>query len=68
MMHFADYQSPLQPAMEDTAILRKQLEREINCLETQLERLKRRDEFLDLITLQTYEEMISSRRDMLDAI
>lgn len=65
MMHSASFQSALQPAMEDTTLLRKQLQREISCLEMQLDRLQRRDEFLDIITQQTYEEMISSRRDML---
>lgn len=68
MMHSANFRSALQPSMEDTTILRKQLQREINCLTLQLERLRRRDELLDHVTLQTYEEMISSRQDMLDAI
>lgn len=68
MMHSANLKSALQPALEDTTILRKQLQREISCLELQLARLRRRDEFLDLITLQTYEEMISSRRDMIESL
>lgn len=68
MMHSANLRSALQPVMEDTSLLRKQLQREINCLRTQLERLHRRDEYLDLITLQTYEEMISSREDMLNSL
>lgn len=54
--------------MEDTTLLRKQLQREINCLKLQLDRLRRRDELLDHVTLQTYEEMISSREDMLSAL
>ena len=68
MMHSANIQSALQPAREDTAVLRKQLQREINCLELQLHRLKRRDEPLDLVTLQTYEDMIMARRDMLESL
>jgi len=53
---------------EDTTMLRKQLVREINCLELQLERLRHRDVGVDLVTLQTYEEMISARRNMLDGL
>lgn len=60
--------SALPANMEDTRMLRTQLQREINCLEMQLSRLQRRDEFLDLVTLQTYQEMISSRKEMLGAI
>lgn len=68
MMYSANMRSALQPSMEDTTVLRKQLQREISCLELQLERLRRRDEFLDLVTQQTYEEMISSRKDMLNSL
>ena len=68
MFHAAHLKSALQPPMEDTRILRKQLQREITCLELQLDRLRRRDEYLDVITLHTYEEMISSRRDMLESL
>lgn len=59
---------PFSIPKDDTTMLKKQLRREIACLEFQLERLKKRDEFLDLITLQTYEEMIGTRRDMLDSL
>lgn len=46
--------------------LRKQLMREIHCLEQQLERIKQRGDLFDLTTLKTYEEMINSRRESLD--
>lgn len=49
-----------------TSSLKKQLTREIDCLERQLERLKLRNDFLDFTTLQTYQDMISSRRDMVE--
>lgn len=49
----------------DTSILKQQLVREITCLERQLERIRMRDQFADDTTLQTYEEMIESRRKML---
>ena len=55
------------PSVEqnDTSILKQQLVREITCLERQLERIRMRDQFADDATLQTYEEMIESRRKML---
>lgn len=55
------------PSVEqnDTSILKQQLVREISCLERQLERIRIRDQFADDRTMQTYEEMISSRRKML---
>ena len=46
-------------------MLKRQLVREISCLERQLERVRTHDEFADFATLQTYEEMIESRRRML---
>ena len=49
----------------DTSILKQQLVREITCLERQLERIRMRDDFADDHTLQTYEDMIESRRKML---
>lgn len=57
----------LFPGLEqnDTSILKQQLVREITCLERQLERIRMRDQFADDATLQTYEEMIESRRKML---
>lgn len=48
------------------ALMKKQLIREISCLERHLQRLRSRDELLDSGTLQTYEDMISSRKQMLD--
>lgn len=56
----------LSVAYNNTSMMRQQLIREITCLERQLERLRLRDELLDMSTLQTYEEMISSRKEMLD--
>lgn len=49
----------------DNSILKQQLVREITCLERQLERVRLRDDLADDATLQTYEEMIESRRKML---
>ncbi|MCR6652864.1 MAG: hypothetical protein NVV73_15875 [Cellvibrionaceae bacterium] len=58
---------PILPSVEqrDTSILKQQLVREITCLERQLERIRMRDQFADDATLQTYEDMIESRRKML---
>jgi hypothetical protein len=58
---------PIFPGIEqnDTSILKQQLVREITCLERQLERIRMRDQFADNATLQTYEDMIESRRKML---
>ena len=50
---------------DDSGALRRQLEREITCLERQLGRLKCLDGRLDKYTLKTYQEMISSRKIML---
>ena len=52
----------------DSSRARKQLIREISCLERQLERMKHRDNVLDVTTERTYAEMIYSRREMLDAL
>ena len=60
--------SVLPANREDTSMLQSQLQREITCLEMQLSRVRRRDEFLDIITLQTYQEMISARKEMLDTL
>ncbi len=51
--------------VEDSVSLKAQLEREINCLLKQLERLQYIDGYLDASTVKTYEDMISDRRDML---
>lgn len=50
----------------ENSLLKQQLLREIVCLERQLERVRSRQEFADFSTLQTYEEMIESRRRMLN--
>ncbi len=49
----------------DNGALVNQLNREISCLQRQLDRLKLLDGNLDGRTLETYQEMISSRRKML---
>ena len=53
------------PSTEDRHILRKQLMREITCLERQLSRLNQRPETMPPLTIKTYEDMIASRKDML---
>ena len=50
---------------EDRHILRKQLMREITCLERQLSRLNQRPETMPPLTIKTYEDMIASRKDIL---
>lgn len=50
---------------DESSILKQQLVREITCLERQLERVRARDALIDNATLNTYEEMIESRRKML---
>lgn len=50
---------------EDNHILRKQLMREITCLERQLSRLNLRPETMPPLTIKTYEDMIASRKDIL---
>ncbi len=52
----------------DTSHARKQLIREISCLERQLQRMKQRDNVLDATTERTYAEMIYSRKEMLSAL
>ncbi|MFL0811387.1 MAG: hypothetical protein K6L76_13295 [Agarilytica sp.] len=56
--HYAD-------AAQDGGSLIIKLEREIACLERQLERLVMLDGSIDQRTQNTYSEMISSRRDIL---
>lgn len=50
---------------EDNHTLRKQLMREIMCLERQLSRLNMRPETMPSLTIKTYEDMIASRKEML---
>lgn len=52
----------------DNNALVSQLEREILCLERQLDRLRLLDDRMDRRTLITYEEMISSRKAMLSEL
>lgn len=49
----------------EASMLKEQLLREISRLERQLERIRARAEFADEATLRTYEDMIESRRRML---
>jgi hypothetical protein len=65
-MNHAHHVNHLGVVLNNTSVLQQQLIREITCLERQLERLRLRDDFLDLSTLQTYEEMINSRKNMLE--
>ena len=65
MMNHAYSRSTMPFRANDTGLIRRQLQREISCLERQLERIRRVEEFRDLVTLQTYEEMINSRKEML---
>lgn len=64
-MNRSSHASVLSTESGDTTILKQQLVREITCLERQLERIRMREELADGYTLQTYEEMIESRRKML---
>lgn len=64
-MSQASVASLLVSEKNDNSILKQQLVREITCLERQLERVRLRHDFADDSTLQTYEEMIESRRKML---
>lgn len=57
--------SPVATEKNENSFLKQQLVREITCLERQLERVRLRHDFADDTTLQTYEEMIESRRKML---
>ena len=53
---------------EMVTLLKQQLSREISCLEGQLYRLKTRVDGLDLATLQTYEDMLDTRRRQLEML
>ncbi|MFL0800207.1 MAG: hypothetical protein K6L81_09895 [Agarilytica sp.] len=52
----------------ESGLLIRRLEREISCLERQLERLFMLDGHIDKRTQDTYSEMISSRKDMLSEL
>ena len=45
--------------------VKEQLIREITNLERQLEQMRRNDDMIDFSMVQTYKEMIHSRREML---
>lgn len=64
-MSQASATSMLVAERNNNSILKQQLVREITCLERQLERIRLRSDLADDSTLQTYEEMIESRRKML---
>lgn len=48
-----------------TSILKRQLVKEIGCLERQMERVRQRPEYADDAVLQTFEAMVGNRRRML---
>lgn len=54
--------------LNDTTLLKQQLAREISSLEGQLYRLRTRNDAIDYSTIQTYEDMIMSRKRMLDSL
>lgn len=54
--------------LNDTTLLKQQLAREISSLEGQLYRLRTRNDAIDYSTIQTYEDMIISRKRMLDGL
>ena len=54
--------------LNDAHLLKQQLAREITSLEGQLYRLRTRNDMIDFNTLQTYEDMILSRKRMLDRL
>ncbi|HEY7773970.1 MAG TPA: hypothetical protein VIC26_12375 [Marinagarivorans sp.] len=54
--------------LNDAHLLKQQLAREITSLEGQLYRLRTRNDMIDYNTLQTYEDMILSRKRMLDRL
>lgn len=54
--------------LNDTHLLKQQLAREITSLEGQLFRLRTRNDLIDYSTLQTYEDMILSRKRTLDSL
>ena len=59
----------LRANYSDSSQARKQLIREIHCLERQLERLRQRGSMMiDKVTEHTYAEMICSRKEMLNAL
>lgn len=63
--HWASTTTVSSSSTEDSHTLRKQLMREITCLERQLSRLNLRPEAMPALTIKTYEDMITSRKAML---
>lgn len=51
-----------------TDLLKEQLIREIGSLEAQLHRLYARNDMIDYATIETYEDMIDSRKRTLDSL
>ncbi len=64
----ATYIRPFGLATPEPTLVRQQLAREIMCLEGQLDRMRTRNDLLDFSTLQTYEDMIASRKEMLESL
>ena len=58
--------SPL--ADDGDEAVRDQLLKEVSRLELQLDRLKKHDHYLDPESLHMYEEMLESRKEMLDSL
>jgi len=58
----------LHGSTEDFLVVQKRLTREIECLERQLMRLRQQSFGNQKPVLGTYEEMIHSRREMLDRL
>ena len=61
-------QEPVIQPRFSASVQRKQLEKEIACLERQLERLNRFDQSVTKSTFGTYQEMIESRKQMLASL
>ena len=56
-----------EPKVE-AIVIKQQLAREINCLEGQLARIVNRDDTIDRSTIKTYQDMIESRRKVLQSL
>ena len=67
MEHAQQLSTPTAPleSFTNPTVAEKQLLREINCLERQLDRLRLRRDLLDDSTVSAYQEMIHSRQTIL---
>jgi len=64
-MNYANAVSSLDVAYRTDTQMRHQLMREISCLERHLDRLKASGYLKEQSTLETYKEMILSRKELL---